>query len=78
MIPGKGRGVISTRVIGKGELVESSPLIVIPPSEVVPSWYHHGLRLVEASLIPSVRLSLQVGKASGTIMKDYLFSGMNH
>ena len=34
MIPGKGRGVISTREIERGELVESSPLIAIAKEEV--------------------------------------------
>ena len=34
MLQGKGRGVVSTREIAKGELVESSPLISIVEGQV--------------------------------------------
>lgn len=32
-VPGKGRGVVANRAIARGEVVERSPVIVVPPEQ---------------------------------------------
>jgi hypothetical protein len=49
-VPGRGRGVFATRGFAQGDLVETAPVLVLPPSEqdrldgTVLDWYVFGWR----------------------------------
>lgn len=34
VVPGKGRGIFATRDIAHGELIETAPVIIVPPDQV--------------------------------------------